>query len=53
MICFHWVDLDLEVHEEFFGLYQVSDISSDTIMSVITDTAENELNFFSMLRTVL
>lgn len=38
VICFRWVDLDLEVHEEFFGLYQVSDIAANTIVSVITDT---------------
>lgn len=48
MICFRWVDLDLEVHEEFFGLYQVPDITADRIVSVITDTAENESDLLSM-----
>ena len=28
VICFRWVDLDLKVYEEFFGLYQVSDITA-------------------------
>ena len=38
VICFRWVDLDLEVHEEFFGLYQVSNIAADTLVAVLTDT---------------
>ena len=38
VICFRWVDLDLEIHEEFFGLYQVSDITADSTVSVITYT---------------
>ena len=38
VICIWWVDLNLEVHEEFFGLYQVSNnIAADTIVSVLTD----------------
>ena len=27
-VCFRWVDTDLEVHEEFVGLYQIDDISA-------------------------
>ena len=37
-ICFRWVDRALEVHEEFFGLYEIPNIAADTIVSVITDT---------------
>ena len=53
VICFPWVDLDLEVHKDFFGLYQVPDITADCIVSVITDSAENESDLLSMSRTVL
>ena len=38
VICFQWVNHELEVHEEFFGLYKIPDIKADTIVSVITDT---------------
>ncbi len=36
-ICFRWVDNDLEVHEEFVGLYQIENIFSDTIVHVLND----------------
>lgn len=36
-ICFRWVDSDLEVHEEFAGLYQIPDITADTIVHVLKD----------------
>lgn len=38
VLCFRWVDDHLEVHEEFIGLYQISNISADTIVAVIKDT---------------
>ena len=38
VLCFHWVDDHLEVHEEFVGLYQISNTSADTIVAVIKDT---------------
>ncbi len=37
VICLRWVDHKLEVHEDFIGLYNVPDISANTIFSVITD----------------
>ena len=37
IICFHWVDIDLEVHEEFVGLYQLPDISANTIVQALKD----------------
>ena len=36
-ICFRWVDTELEVHEEFVGLYQIENISSDTIVQALKD----------------
>ena len=36
-ICFRWVDTDLEVHEEFVGLYQIDDISASTIVEALKD----------------
>ena len=38
VLCFRWVDNFLEVHEEFIGLYQISDTSADTVVKVIKDT---------------
>ena len=38
VLCFRWVDNILEVHEEFIGLYQISDTSADTVVKVIKDT---------------
>ena len=36
-ICFRWVDSDLEVHEEFVGLYQIPDIAANTIVQALKD----------------
>ena len=35
VLCFRWIDNHLEMHEEFIGLYQISDVSADTIVAVI------------------
>ena len=37
VICFRWVDADLEVHEEFAGLYHIPDTSADTIVQALRD----------------
>ena len=37
VICIRWVDSNLEVHEEFIGLYKVENIQTDTIVAVIKD----------------
>ena len=37
VICFRLVDIDIEVHEEFVGLYQIADISADTIVQALKD----------------
>ena len=37
-LCFRWTDDDLETHEDFFGLYGVPNITSDTLVAVIKDT---------------
>ena len=37
-LCFQWVDDDICVHEDFFGLYQVLDITANTLVSAIKDT---------------
>lgn len=36
-ICFRSVDLDIEVHEEFLGVYQIPDITAATIVQVLKD----------------
>ena len=38
VLCFRWVDDHLEVHKEFIGLYQISDVSADTVVAVIKGT---------------
>ena len=38
VLCFRWIDDHLEAHEEFIGLYQISNTSADTIVVVIKDT---------------
>ena len=38
VVCFRWVDDDLNVYEEFVGLHQVDNISADTLVAVIKDT---------------
>lgn len=37
VVCFHWVDDDLNVHEEFIGLHLVDKINADTLVAVIKD----------------
>ena len=37
VICLRWVDNSLEAHEEFIGLYQVSNPQSSTLLAVIRD----------------
>ena len=36
-ICSRWVSTDLEVHEEFVGLYEIDDISANTIVQSLQD----------------
>lgn len=36
-ICFRWVDAELEVHEDFAGLYEIPDITAETIVHVLKD----------------
>lgn len=36
-VCFRWVDSQLEVHEEFIGLYAIPDITADTIVAALRD----------------
>ena len=38
VICLHWVDNCLEVHEDFIGLYFIPDITAGTILGVIKNT---------------
>ena len=38
VLCFRWVDTNLDVHEDFFGLYQVPNITSDALQAAIKDT---------------
>ena len=40
VICLRWVDHKLEVQEDFIGLYNIPDISANTIFSTLM-TAEN------------
>ena len=32
-VCFRWVDSQLEVHEQFIGLYEISDITAEIIVA--------------------
>ena len=34
VICFCWVDENLEVHEDFLGLHPLSDTKKDTIVKL-------------------
>ena len=36
-MCFRWIK-DLRVHEDFVGYYELPDIKSDTIVTVIKDS---------------
>ena len=38
VLCFRWVDDHLAVHEEFIGVYQISNTTADTIVAAIKDT---------------
>ena len=38
VICIRWVDSKLQAHEEFIGMYVLSDIKSNTIVAVIKNT---------------
>ena len=38
VVAFRWVDNDLNVHEDFIGLYALPDITVTTIVSAIQDT---------------
>ena len=37
-ICLRWVDEMLDVHKDFQGFFKISNIASDTVVSVIKDT---------------
>ena len=37
VVCMHWVDGELEPHEDFLGLYKVDDIQSNTIVAILQD----------------
>ena len=41
--CLHWICKNLQVHEKFLGLYEITDIKSATIVSVIKDTLTSNL----------
>ena len=36
--CLCWVDKNLQVHREFLGFYEIPDIKSAKIVSIIKDT---------------
>ena len=38
VLCLHYVDDSLEVHEEFVGLYSLESTSADVLVTVIQDT---------------
>ena len=40
VICFCWVDENLEVHEDFEGLHSLNDTKADTIVKVTVDTIQ-------------
>ncbi len=40
VICFRWVDSNLESHEEFIGLYQVDSTQSSTLVATIHDVLQ-------------
>ena len=39
IVCLRWVDSHLEPHEDFIGLCFVEDITTDTIVHALKDTA--------------
>ena len=40
VVCFRWVDSNLEPHEEFIGLYEVESTRSSTIVATIHDVLQ-------------
>ena len=36
-ICFRWIDAELEIHEDFVGLYHIDNIAADTIVIALKD----------------
>lgn len=55
VLCFRYVDSELDVHEDFVGFYQIPNIAANTIVSVINDTLMRfDLNYYvKMSRPVL
>lgn len=37
VVCFRWVDSELQAHEDFIGIHSIENIKSDTIVCVIKD----------------
>ena len=37
VLCFRWVDGELEAHEDFVGLHKFDEINADTLVAVIED----------------
>jgi len=37
VVCMHWVDNELQPHENFLGLYKVDNIESNTIVGILND----------------
>lgn len=37
VLCFRWVDCELEAHEDFVGLHKVDKINADTLVAVVKD----------------
>ena len=40
VICFRWVDKNLQVHEDFVGLHPVSDTKADTKVKISFDNIQ-------------
>ena len=38
LICLRWVDDEFEVHEEFIGLYEIDNLTANTLAAAIKDT---------------
>ena len=39
VVCFRWVDDELEVHEDFIGLHMVESIDAATLYAVLKDVS--------------
>ena len=37
VICFRWVDVDFEIHEDFIGLHPLPNTKADSIVKIILD----------------